>query len=375
MAESVFKDNEEFLKAAKDEVKKRDDLKSQSEELKLRQKKLSKAITVEEKSIADEISSTIKKRKSELEKSFDERLDDNRSRKKKVSNKRDRKKNQRVNERIEDETKHISRNTRELDTEIKTLFKKNKIPTVCASKLYYIMFSPSGVSEILLMFLCFLIYLMGIPSAVTFIIKKSLLEDKKDINMAFWVVLIMAVLVIIQLVIYFLIFNATKNKHREVIAQGRSIWNKKNSNKKQAQAIKQSISKDKDESIYNLEAFDEKLAELDKEADAISDEKQAAIKSFEDETIKLITDEINGRRLEKLNAMKQEKHELEDSIAEMEKKYSEQVLLVTKQYAPYLGEEFCRQDKLTDLITLIEEGQASTVSEAVNIYKGTKSSK
>jgi hypothetical protein len=51
------------------------------------------------------------------------------------------------------------------------------------------------------------------------------------------------------------------------------------------------------------------------------------------------------------------------------------VLYISNKYAKYIGEDLCKEDKLSDLITLMEEGQADTVSEAINLYKGQKSSK
>lgn len=63
-------------------------------------------------------------------------------------------------------------------------------------------------------------------------------------------------------------------------------------NDRQADAIKNSINKDKDESAYNLDAYDEKLANLDAEADTIGAEKQEALRAFEADTRQLIIDEI-----------------------------------------------------------------------------------
>ena len=94
---------------------------------------------------------------------------------------------------------------------------------------------------------------------------------------------------------------------------------------------------------------------------------------FEAETKQLIIDEINGRRLQTVDDMKAEKKELEEKIAKGEKMYSDKVLQITNQYASYLGEELCREDKLSSLIAIMEEGQAATVSEAINLYKGKTS--
>ena len=375
MPENVFNEKADFLLQVRDEVAKRDSMTAELDKMKTYQKKLNKNIVAEEKSIADEIASTIKKRKQEISATYDDRLDDNRARKKKVASKRDKKKNQRMNERIEDETKHIKENNRDLEVELKTLLKKNKVPSYCSTKLYFIMFNPHGMGEIFAMLLSFLVYFAGIPGLVALLVKNFYLEGKKDINEAFWVVLIVALGVILQLIIYFLIFNSTKVKHGDVMAQARSIRDKMKANDRQADAIKVSINKDKDESAYNLDSYDEKMAKLDEEADTIGDEKKEALKVFEEKTKQLIIDEINGRRLQTLEDMKAEKKELEEKITKGEKMYSDKVLQITKDYASYLGEDMCKQDKLNDLISLMADGEAETVSQAISLYKGQKSSK
>ncbi len=375
MPQNVFNENEEYLISAKEEVTKRDQMAAELENMKSLQKKLARNIANKEKAVADEISSTIKKRKQEISDTYDDRLDDNRARKKKVSNKRDKKKNQRMNERIEDETKDIRKNTRELEIEMKTLLKKNKVPSFVSSKLFFAMFMPRGIGEIGTMLLSFIIYFVGIPSAVMGIIYQLVLSNKKDINMAFWCVLIAAIFVVIQLIIYFVLYSTTKMRHHDVVIQARSIRDKIKANGRQIAAIKNSISKDKDESRYNLGSYDEKLASLEDEADAIGAEKQEALRVFEEETKQLIIEDINGKHLQALEDLKEEKKELEDKIAKGEKMYSEKVLQITNQYASYLGEELCRQDKLSDLIAIMEDGDADTVSEAINFYKGQKSSK
>lgn len=375
MPENVFNEKEDYLIAVREEVRKRDNMAQELDKLQAHQKKLGRNIASEEKSIAEEISTTVRKRKQEIADTYDDRLDDNRARKKKVANKRDKKKNQRMNERIEDETKHISNSTRELEIEMKTLLKKNKVSSLCSSKLYFAMFMPRGIDEIGAMFLSLIIYFAGVPAAVMFLIRQFVLEGKKDINMAFWCALIVAAVIIIQLIIYFAVLTSTKVRHNDVIQQARSIRDKIKANKRQSNAIRNSINKDKDDSVYMLDSYDEKLTNLDKEADDISDEKQGALRTFEEETQQLIINEINGRRLQTLEDMKAEKKQIENKIAKLEEKYSEKVLQITNQFASYLGEELCKDDKLSDLISLMEEGQATTVSEAISLYKGQKSSK
>jgi hypothetical protein len=372
MAENAFNENQEYLIAARDEVKKRDDIAAQIEQLKSQQKKMSKSIASEKKSISEEISQTIKKRKQEITESYDKRLDDNRARKKKVENKRDKKKAERINKRIEGETQHISRDTKDLLVEIKSLFKKEGVPRFCSKRMFYIMFSPKGVDEFFYMIISFIVYFAGIPAIVTFLFDRFLFEKKEGLNIAFWCVLVAAIMVVMQLIIYFVLFNSTKNKHSGAIKQGRAIWDKIKANKRQEKAIRNSINKDKDESQYKLDAYDEQLAGLDDEADGIIREKQEALREFEKQTTGHITDEINNRRLPKLEALQEEKSKLEKEIEQNESMYSDQVMLVTKEYASYLGEDLCKYERILDLISLMEDGQAATVSEALNVYKGIK---
>ncbi|MGN0391104.1 MAG: hypothetical protein ACI4L2_09860 [Wujia sp.] len=375
MADSVFNEKQDYLVVAREEVMKRDDMAANIEQMKSQQKKLTKNIASEEKSIADEIASTIKKRRQEIQATYDDRLDDNRARRKKVANKRDKKKEERMDKRFHEETKDIRDNNKALQVEMQTLLRKYNLPSFCGGKLYFALFYARTAREIGTKLLAFLLGFGGIPALITLLVKKFVLDGKQNINMAFWCVLVAAATFIVLLLIYFAIYSKTKLAHADELAQARSIRDKMIANQRQTEAIRHSIHKDQDDSQYNLEAYDEKLESLDKEADAIGTDKQAALKTFEDETTQMITDEINGRRLPALDAMKEEKNNLEREVAAEEKRFSDQLLLVANKYAAFLGEDLCRKDRLEDLITIMEEGQADTVSEAIAIYKGQKPSK
>ena len=375
MAENVFDEKQDYIIAARDEVIKRDEYAANVDRMKQQNKKLSKNIASEEKSISDEIATTIRKRRQEIQSTYDDRLDDNRARKKKVANKRDKKKEERMDKRYHEETKELRESDKDLQVEMQTLLRKYKLPFFCGKKLYFALFYARNVKEFGLKILSFLIGFCGIPGLVTILVKKFVLDTKKDINVAFWCALIAAGTFILLLLIYFAIYSRTKIKHMDALTQARSIRDKMIANKRQAKAIRHSISKDHDDSQYNLDAYDEKLDNLDAEADAIGKEKQEALRAFEEETTAMITEEINNRRLPALEALKEEKASLENEVAAEEKRFSDQTLLVANKYAAVLGEDLCRQDKLEELIAIMQEGQAETVSEAIRVYKGQRPSK
>ena len=161
-----------------------------------------------------------------------------------------------MDKRYHEETKSLRESDKDLKVEMQTLLRKYKLPSFCGKKLYFALFYARNVREFGLKLLVFIIGFGGIPGLVTFLIKKLVLDTKKDINIAFWCALIAAGTLIVLLLIYFAIYSKTKLKHMDALTQARSIRDKMIANKKQANAIRHSINKDHDDSQYNLDAYD-----------------------------------------------------------------------------------------------------------------------
>ena len=177
-------------------------------------------------------------------------------------------------------------------------------------------------------------------------------------------------IIIFEFIIYFIIFNAAKVKHLEIVKEGRALRNKIKANNRQINVIKNSITRDKDESVYNLGKYDEKLSELEAEREEISNRKLEAIKVFENDTKQVITDEITGRRQPKIDSLKEELKVLDEKINAMEGDLANMQSHLTDSYVTFLGRDLCTEEKLADLIAIMEEGTASTVSGAIEVYKG-----
>lgn len=365
--DNVFEENQEYLISARELVTAVEDLRDDLEAARLQQKKTTKSIAQEEKSINDEIASTLKRRKDEIADSYDKQIEANNSKIKRMQSKKDKKKNERMEARIENETAELCEQNRRLKMETKTLFKQNHVPAFCNSDFYYCMFSPKGVSEIIKLFLWILGFCVCLPTIVILILLHTKFRAGSHTAAC---ILIVALIIIAEFIIYFIIFNITKVKHRDFIAEGRKTRNTIRANEKAIKAIKNSIAKDKDESIYNLGRYDDKIKSLEAEGSGISGQKLEALKVFEAETKQVITDEITGRRQPKVDTMKEELKQLNAQISSMEEKLSELTLTLTDKYAAYLGKDLCTEEKLSDLISIMEDGSAATVSEAIKVYKG-----
>ena len=246
-ADNVYDEDQEYLIEARDTISELEDLKDKLEEIKLLQKKNKRAIVREERATGDEISATLKKRKEQIAASYDRQIDVNNSKIRQVQTKKDKKKSQRMEDRINKETADIREENRQLNAAIKTLFKKNHVPAFCNTKMYYCLFSPKGMSEFLELLVILLVACGGIPAAVIAILMNTKFKTGNHTAMC---VLIAALIIITEFIIYFIVFNLTKVKHRDLIREGRRTRDKIIANEKAVKAIKNSIAKDKDESIY-----------------------------------------------------------------------------------------------------------------------------
>lgn len=368
--DNIFNQNVDFLIQAREEVVACNQMEQKQKQLQEREDKMQKAIAQEEKSIHDEINTTIKKRKAEIEDTYDAQLDAGRKKLKKAQEQKNKEKSERVGQRVDEETADVKENSRQLKTEMRTLFKKNHVPAFCQTGFYYALFMPKGIKEILILLLMIVIGLAGIPFGIYELFARVILTDKPIVQASYFMALVIALSLIVVLGIYFLIFNLTKVRHRDTIAEGRKIRNQMLANDKNIRAIKNAINKDKDESQYGLDAYDQKIQESQNEMDAIAEEKQAALTEFEQQTRNTIIDEINGRRQAKLDDMRQQAAAVEEECYDVESRIKEAALAITNKYAKYLGKNICKEETLSDIINIMQTEQIDTISEGIAIYKG-----
>ncbi len=323
--------------------------------------KLEKNIQSKEKAISDEIISTTKKRKDEIDAAYNEQIDKTRTRIKKIRSKKEKSKNQKVSERIELETADLREEHRQLLAESKSIFKQNQVPSFCNTKLYYALFLPKGMGDIIIICLTLLLTLLAIPSGIYFL----LLPDKEMI----YLVLIYFITVVFFGGTYMLIDNNTKDKHRDSINRVRVIRNNIVNNKKKRNQIRKRILKDRDESPYGLEKFNQELQELDNEINSITEQKKDALAIFENTTRFVIGEEIKVRNQEELTVLKKEYDRVYAEIKKMEENIKLLSMGIASNYEAYLGKEFMSVEKLDLLADLMTSNNLTTISEAVAFYK------
>lgn len=325
----------------------------------LKENQTEKKVSMKEKEITDKIAATIKKRKSEIEVSYDEQIDKIKTNIKKEKSRKLKEKTAQVSERIKEETSELAKERVRLKEEMKSVYEKDHIPRVFNNSLYHALFLPRNFHDICVIILTIIITLVVVP-----IVVYKLWLPAKGAYLAIAYILT----VIFFGGIYLLINTKTKESHGNAMIDIRAIRTKLARNQKKIDVIAKDIRKDKDESTYSLDDFDKEIEQLNMDLKEVSETKKEALIDFETETKTLIDKEI---RSQNSNDLEQLKKELEQASSE-KKKADEKVRLfsmeVSKKYEALLGKEMMVSGKVDLLIEIMQSGQADTVAKALKVY-------
>ncbi|MDF2586392.1 MAG: hypothetical protein K0S41_233 [Anaerocolumna sp.] len=323
--------------------------------------RLEKSIKGMEKTISDEINSTTRKRKDEIEATYNEQIDLTRARIKKIKNKKEKSKNEKINERIDTETMSLKEEYNQFVGDTKSLLKHNRLPKFCNTKLYYALFMPKGIEDFFIICISLFVILLAFPYGIyTFFIPKEQM---------IYLVFIYPIIVIFFGGLYMLIENNTKDKHKEEIIKLRAIRKKIKQNKKQRNIIKNNILKDRDESKYGLDKFNQELNELETELNDINKQKQDALSVFDNTTRFVISEEIKSRTQEELDKLKLQYEKVYMEVKSMEDKIKSMSMEIASTYEAYLGKEFMSVEKLGILESFMEENGIESISEGILMYR------
>ncbi len=361
MESNILSGELEDLNGLKNILLELDGFKDKNDELVTEEEKLEKAIKSKEKAIADEIAATSKKRKDEIEATYDEQLEKTRSRIKKIRSRKEKSKSAKISERIEAETAQLKEEYRQMQLESKAMLKQNKVPSFSNTRFFYALFLPRGMGDLAIIALTLVIVLLILPCFIYF----YLLPVEKMV----YLILIYFITVILFGGLYMLIDNNIKDKHKDTIKRVYRLRLKITDNKKRREKIRKSILRDKDESQYGLDNFDQELSELDDELKSIMEQKKEALSVYENTTRFVIGEEIKARNQDELNTMKRGYGEVYVEVRDTEEKIKSLSMDIANNYEAFMGKEFMAIEKLNILIDIMTDNELKTISEALGFYK------
>ena len=351
----------DVLREIKTKVLQLDELKVRVGDLKEKQVQLEKDISAKQKAMDTEINTVLAKRRVEVEKSFDANIEQTREQVKAVKAKRDKYKGTKVDERVMSETADLNEQVRSLKQDIRGIYSREHISRLFNNEYFFTMFMPDGLGDFLIILLS-IVVLLALPVGVYALLPAELHKPLVLVG-------IYAAVIFIALLIFTMIFKLVKEKHADALKQARLIREKIKRIKKHISRTEKVIRKDKDESGYGLEKYDEELNGLGAQLDDIISSKKQALAEFESTTKKNITDEIKTRYAEELNGLKKENEAAYNAQRDAETQIKSLSIEISGKYEAYIGKDALSVPMLDSLTDIIVNGKAQNIAEAITYYK------
>ena len=361
MAQAIT-DYVKFLADARDAVYRVNCDSRTARQLEAEESQKEKELASLKKEVADTISRTVKARRDEIESGYDREIAKGQDRLKKARAKREKAKDKGVKERIAEETSQLRDHNRDLKIQLKTMFKKDRVPAFANTTFFYALYYPRGMKEFGIGFLTFLICFLAFPCGIYFLI-----PERK------WWYLAAVYVADVFLFggLYLMVGNRIRTHYQDVLKKGREIRNLLRDNHKKIHVITRTIQKDGNEALYDLEKYDDEIACASQELSEIAERKKDAVSNFENVTRTIISDEIEGNRREEMLALEEEIKELSAQLHSLEDSIRDQNIHITDTFGPYLGNEFLEPDRLSELSKLIQSGSAANISSTFVSMTGT----
>jgi len=318
-----------------------------------------KTIKAKEKAISDEINVATKKRQDEIGRSYDEEIAKLKSRSRKVKSKKGKTKQKEVALRIRRETADEREKERQLKLEIRSVYKRENVSGIYNTKLFYSLFMPQYLSEIPLLLLTLVVAFLAVPSAVYYLVFPEKWQTTLGMMLMYFG------FVVLYILLYVVILNLTKGAHKEVFSEIKGLRAEIRANRGEMARIARRIRKDKDESEYNLDRFDDEMKDITDGIHRVLEEKKAALIDFEKDAKNVLADGVREKYREEMDGLKEYLVTTREEQKSSEARAKELTLLIAKQYEPYLGKENLALDIIDQMEARLDSGAAKTIGEAL----------
>lgn len=311
------------------------------------------------KAMQDEISARIKESTDAICAGYDKAIDCDKDKIKQVQADRDKAKQQGMKERIQTETASLRQENKELASQIERAFIQENISKITNNTFFLALFLSRKLKDVLVYIHFMLIMCGGIP-AVLYVLP----------FVPVWVpVVYTAVIALLFHIISRCVYINLIMPHYNTIIAARDTKYRIRNNKKIIKKIRHSIKKDDNDAIYGLESFDHKINDLHDSIEKTENEKQGALKEFEETVKPDILEEIQGRYVDKLELMNRELTKKKDEYTKLDDLVKQQRIYISSNYEAYIGKEFVDKEKLAELCNIMKSGVCTTIAQAIAEYK------
>ena len=311
--------------------------------------------------LQDEIQMATAKRESEIAASFDEQIERQKNRMKKVQEKKERSKSDKISKRIEQETAQLRGDNQRLKQDIKSILQQGNVSRIFNTRLYFALFSPKGIGDIGILFITLLVALVAVPLILYYLIF--------DWNSTLGLIVLYLIIIAILVCLYYLVFKSTKQKNPTAIASARAVRYKLRQNNNKIHKIKKKVLNYNDESAYNLGEYYSDIKDINAKIVDINRQKAEAIAVFRSSTSNILANDVKQKHEKEIEEAAEQYQVVHKECGQIEDRIKELSMGLANDYEVYLGKEFMNTSTLEKLIHIMQEKQLGKISEAMECYK------
>ena len=306
------------------------------------------------------IEKTIKERKQDLDRDFDDRFTNINNRISEAKNKREKERKKNITLLIEKETTTKRKNNVFLKNEIKRVLRENKVSSIVNTKFYLSIFKPSNIGEYFRAIVYFICCFVLIPLII--VLYPYTEQATKTVNSS--KILLWIMVAAFFGCIYLLIDKFVKVDD-ETLKEIRELRKDIKDNLKEIKKISKSIMKDKDDSKFDYTVFDREIEQANMDMEKAKAKQKEAIENFETVVKKELQENIENAANKDIDLIKKELSKIETELKKEQSKLESIKKQIADEYEIYIGKANMDTAKIDKLIDIVNENPEFTIEEAV----------
>lgn len=327
-------------------------------------KQSEKAYSSMEKSVAEGITTALKKKKEEIAATYDRELSQYQDQIDVCKTERAKAKANAIAQRIQVETAPLSQQNQQLEAQIELKFKENKVPVVCKKRAISMLFFPKNSRDWTIDILVGVGLIFFIPLFFSLAISNRLV-------LAFTFFVYVGALFTAYLYLlhkYMLKFAGVNEEVEELRKQIRV-------NNKNKQLMTNRIKKSQDETGYNLGSFDDKITSIQQVMQNTVEKRQEALENFESEIRHQITADITAANKDELLGLQQEFESKRQELSDKKEEIEQIEKQLKEEYEPVFGKDLLYKQRLNKFDSFCQENADLSLEEALTQYRALSGSK
>ena len=327
-------------------------------------KQSEKAYSSMEKSVAEGITTALKKKKEEIAATYDRELSQYQDQIDVCKTERAKAKANAIAQRIQVETAPLNQQNQQLEAQIELKFKENKVPVVCKKRAISMLFFPKNSKDWIIDILVGVGLIFFIPLFFSLAISNRLV-------LAFTFFVYVGALFTVYLYLlhkYMLKFAGVNEEVEELRKQIRI-------NNKNKQLMTNRIKKSQDETGYNLGSFDDKITGIQQVMQNTVEKRQEALENFESEIRHQITADITAANKDELLGLQQEFESKRQELSDKKEEIEQIEKQLKEEYEPVFGKDLLYKQRLNKFDSFCQENADLSLEEALTQYRALSGSK